>query len=475
MSGERRQNAYYVLADVLSTNVAVLLFNIFRYYDMESVQRVFYTLGDFLSSPMLILGQIVFPLFMMLVYYLSGFYSTSESRSRTSEFSVTLTTALIGTLAMIFAALINDLTTDRRHDYLLFLMLLLLLFAVVYIPRLLITLHGYSKLRSGVIHYNTLVVGYGSHPESFAGSHGVATRPGMRTVAYIDADNRTASSSDALGDMAVYRLDDIEDVCRRLCVERIVVIPHPDGWVPTLGVLNKLFALGCPVYMAAESLPPYVFHTRISSLMDEPYIDISRTHMSAATLNIKRAFDVVLSSAMIILACVPVSLLCVAIMLDSKGSPFYLQERVGRGKRRFRIIKLRSMCAGSEAAGKPELSRPGDPRITRIGRILRRYHIDELPQFVNVLKGDMSIVGPRPERPHYVDLIVRENPSYTLVHRVRPGITSLGMVKFGYASTVHDMVRRMNYDLIYLQELSLVTDIKIILRTISNVCSGKGV
>lgn len=467
MSGERSQRIYYVVADYLSTNAALLLFNIFRYYDLEVAHKGFFTLADFLSSPMLVAGQILFPIYMMLLYYLSGFYSPAASRSRTWEFSTTFVTALAGTVSLIFAVLINDLTTDRQHDYLLFMMLLFILFAVVYIPRLLITMLGIRKIRRGVIYYNTAIVGYGSHPELFERQREqVNYVPGLKVVAYVDADNGGSTSFTDIKDM--------EQLCRSRAVERIAVIPHPGGWEATLGVLDKLFMLGLPVYIAAEGLPPYMFSAQLAGVTSEPFIDISRTHMSASTINIKRAIDVVVSALMVGLTAVPVALVCAAIMIDSKGSPIYTQLRVGRDKRTFRIIKLRTMRCDSEHGG-PELSHPGDPRVTRLGHFLRRYHIDELPQFINVLKGDMSLVGPRPERPHFVELILKENPSYTLIHRVRPGITSLGMVKYGYASTVEDMLKRLNYDLLYLQNISLTNDMKIILHTFNNVLGGKGV
>ncbi len=133
------------------------------------------------------------------------------------------------------------------------------------------------------------------------------------------------------------------------------------------------------------------------------------------------------------------------------------------------------MCQNAEADGKPELSYPGDIRVTRVGRILRKYRLDELPQFFNVLRGDMSIVGPRPERPEFMEEMHRRNPAATLIHRVRPGITSLGMVRYGYASNMDEIMRRLQYDLLYLENISILTDLKIILHTANTVLSGKGV
>ena len=152
---------------------------------------------------------------------------------------------------------------------------------------------------------------------------------------------------------------------------------------------------------------------------------------------------------------------------------FYAQERVGYMGRPFRMIKFRSMYVDAESAG-PALSKDDDPRITPFGRFMRKVRLDEFPQFYNVLKGNMSIVGPRPERQYYIDQIVQRAPEYLLLQRLRPGITSWGQVKYGYASTVDEMVERLRYDLLYIDNMSLATDIKIMLYTVIIICEGRG-
>ena len=188
-----------------------------------------------------------------------------------------------------------------------------------------------------------------------------------------------------------------------------------------------------------------------------------------------RVIDVA-TSLLLMLALSPVyAVIAIMIKLNSKGPVIYRQERVGYHNKPFIIYKFRSMIDNAEGGGTPQLSSETDPRITPVGRFLRKYRLDELPQFYNVLKGDMSLVGPRPERRYYVDQLVKYRPAYSLVHRVRPGITSMGQVKFGYAENLEEMIERLDYDLLYLDNMSVLTDLKILVYTMKIVITGKGV
>lgn len=167
------------------------------------------------------------------------------------------------------------------------------------------------------------------------------------------------------------------------------------------------------------------------------------------------------------------AVLALLVRLSSPGPIIFRQERIGKGGRPFTIYKFRTMYTDAERNG-PALSREGDPRITPIGRWLRKTRLDELPQFWNVLKGDMSLVGPRPERQFFISQIVQKAPEYKQLLKVRPGITSLGMVKYGYASSVEEMIDRMHYDLIYLANRSFLLDLKILLYTVLRVLQARG-
>ena len=187
----------------------------------------------------------------------------------------------------------------------------------------------------------------------------------------------------------------------------------------------------------------------------------------------KRITDILISLAVLIILSPLMLYVAIRVLFSSKGPVMYSQERVGYKGKIFRIKKFRSMYEDSEVQG-PQLSAAGDQRITPWGRAMRRWKLDELPQLLNVLSGEMSIVGPRPERAYYIDQLEQRAYSYEPMLQVKPGITSLGMVKFGYAGNVDEMIQRMQYDLIYLQNNSLIMDFKIMLCTLRIIFKAKG-
>jgi exopolysaccharide biosynthesis polyprenyl glycosylphosphotransferase len=212
---------------------------------------------------------------------------------------------------------------------------------------------------------------------------------------------------------------------------------------------------------------------KLSGIWHAPLIQISPDLMPAWQQSIKRISDVVVSIIAIILL-IPVYIFTsIGVLLTSKGPILYSQERVGLRGRPFRMHKFRSMYSDAENAG-PQLSKEDDPRITRFGKFIRKVRLDEIPQFYTVLKGDMSLVGPRPERQHYIDQIAKRAPHYRLLLKVKPGITSWGQVKYGYASNVDEMIERLKYDILYIENMSLAMDLKIMIYTILIVLQGRG-
>lgn len=195
--------------------------------------------------------------------------------------------------------------------------------------------------------------------------------------------------------------------------------------------------------------------------------------LNLSTRFVKRSFDIIFSSTVILFG-LPVFLMVAALTkLTSKGPILYTQERIGRDGKPFNIYKFRSMIVDSEVNG-PQLTTDDDPRITKWGKFMRKTHLDEIPQFLNVLKGDMSIVGPRPEREYFIQQIVQKAPAYKTLLSLKPGITSIGQVDYGYAESVDEMCERMTLDLNYLEEINLAKDLEIIVKTVGTMIYGKG-
>ena len=472
MIGKKRQRAKYLIGDMLSTSISCLLFNIARYYFDGQIISDYGSVTNFLSSPMVILGQIVFPLLLIGVYALSGYYNSVFLKSRLQEFVTTVTTAFIGMIFIFFIALVNDDIHGRAFAYELLLILFGALFVPVYFVRYLITRHATHKIHNREWSFNTLIVG------TSVGAVQLEKRlremkksMGYNIVGYVrilddDIDRQL--------NLPVYHISEIEKVCEQENIKNLIVIPHRHGVKATMALVNKLLPLDCPILISPDLYQLLTSKVRISNVAGEPLVDISRTEMSHSTRNLKRFSDIVISFFALLLVSPLLLVLAILIKLDSRGPVFYRQQRIGYHKKPFYIYKFRSMKVDAEISG-PALSTLNDPRITRLGRVLRKYRLDELPNFWNVLRGDMSLVGPRPEREYYIKQIMTRAPYYILIHQVRPGITSWGMVKYGYASDVEGMVERLKYDLLYIENVSMLVDLKILFYTVQTVFTGKGI
>lgn len=478
---ERRLRLIYVLIDLVSTNLAWVLFDIARYRMLPSAYTGHTSLESFMLSPTVMAGQLLFPLMMMGLYWLSGYYSDIYRRSRLSEALTTAASATLGSLAILLVALLNDLTSDRATDYRLIALLFGTLFVIVYLPRMAVTSYIMRRLRDRSLRQPALVV---LHSRA-TGEEQVPTPPsmGLEVMARLKAmpDGRL---TDLNGDDT-----DVAALCLKHGIRYVILIPDGssrDGMDAMMGCVAELYRATDARILVSPSVDDIVSRryspsvswpagrrTTPANIDAEPLTDISRPALGTATMNLKRAGDVVIAGLALAVTSPIILLLGLCVKLDSQGPMFYRQTRVGRRGRSFNIIKLRTMRHDAESHG-PSLSVEGDPRITRVGHLLRKYRLDELPQFWNVIRGDMSLVGPRPEREYFVAQLLQREPAYTLVHQVRPGITSLGMVKYGYASNIDGMLDRLRYDLLYIENIGFALDLKIIFYTFHTVITGKG-
>ena len=465
-----RQRIKYVLGDFVMSNLAWFIYNIVR-YQMGTVVGWPY-LVSYLKSDMVVAGQIFFPLLMMVTYAFSGYYNNVCRKSRIQELLTTAASAGINTLLIFFLALINDVIGVRGSDYKMIIILWALLFGLVYLLRAIITSHASALIKSRRWTFPTLIVGSGAAALAFVEKLNRRKQSSGYEImgfANIPGENPVKGNS-----LPTYELDELPEVCEREGIWELIVVPTRYDTTQTMNAINHLFALGLPIMISPDYFNKMRIPVTISDLYGEPLVNISRSSMSDSSKNIKRALDIIISLIALV-ALLPVyAIVALIIKRTSPGPVFYKQERIGLHNKPFNIIKFRSMVQDAESTGQPQLSSDDDPRITPFGRFMRKYRIDELPQFWNVIKGEMSLVGPRPERRFYIDQITPLEPAYALLHQVRPGITSMGMVKFGYAKNVDEMIERVKHDLTYLNNMSLLNDLKILIYTIKIVFTGRG-
>lgn len=466
-----RQRLKYLVSDLITGALAFWVFNIVRFFLLNESQGDIENVWKFLGSTKLILEQCIVPPCMLIIYWLSGYYNEPFRRSRLQEFFTTLFSAMINTVIIYLVLLINDQTGKRIINYEVIWVLFGLQFLFTYFARLSITSMAIRNFNINRWHINVLIVGNSKVSRKVAVKlRGLTRDLKYQIMGFVEIPGEKSINDNE----TVIPFDSLAKYCDELSVNQVILAPENHDDRKVMKLLSALFPLKIPVKISPDTLSYVTSSIRLKDIYGEPFVDLTTPAIGEASKNIKRSFDVMFSSLVLILLSPVYGLLSLLVKMTSPGPVLYRQERIGRYQKPFMINKFRTMVENAELSG-PQLSTDNDPRITRLGHFMRKYRLDELPQFWNVLKGDMSIVGPRPEREYYIRQIVENAPYYTLVCQVRPGITSWGMVKYGYASTVAQMVERTQYDLIYLANMSLTVDCKIMIYTFKTIAAGEGV
>ena len=462
-----KQAGKYILSDFISASVAWLLFNILR-YEVFAIDEGADSLLDYLQYPGVLGGQVVIPLFWLVLYYFSGYYNKPFGKSRLTELFSTFITVLIGTVFVFFALLLDDIPRSIDIYYKLFFGMFGLQFFITYIPRLLITQSGMRKIKNREWAMKVLIIGAGGKAVRIA--HDLY-RLGYDICGFVSEDERTPVKADR--NQVLGTVEDIPVLMEKKNVDEIVLAVESKNNKVLLGVLYSLYRYKRPIKVLADRFN-MLSKIQLRTIRGIPLVDVTDNNFSPAEQNIKLFLDKVCSVVALLLLSPLFAYIAWRVKKDSPGPVFFRQERIGYLGQPFWMYKFRTMYVNAEENG-PSLSSEDDLRVTPFGRIMRKYRLDELPQFWNVLKGDMSLVGPRPERKYFIDEIVKTAPYYYLLHNVRPGITSLGMVKYGYAASVDKMVERMEYDILYYENMSLTLDLTILIYTVKTVITGKGV
>ena len=453
-----KQAGKYILSDFISASVAWLLFNILR-YEVFAIDEGADSLLDYLQYPGVLGGQVVIPLFWLVLYYFSGYYNKPFGKSRLTELFSTFITVLIGTVFVFFALLLDDIPRSIDIYYKLFFGMFGLQFFITYIPRLLITQSGMRKIKNREWAMKVLIIGAGGKAVRIA--HDLY-RLGYDICGFVSEDERTPVKADR--NQVLGTVEDIPVLMEKKNVDEIVLAVESKNNKVLLGILYSLYRYKRPIKVLADRFNMFS-KIQLRTIRGIPLVDVTDN---------KLFLDKVCSVVALLLLSPLFAYIAWRVKKDSPGPVFFRQERIGYLGQPFWMYKFRTMYVNAEENG-PSLSSEDDLRVTPFGRIMRKYRLDELPQFWNVLKGDMSLVGPRPERKYFIDEIVKTAPYYYLLHNVRPGITSLGMVKYGYAASVDKMVERMEYDILYYENMSLTLDLTILIYTVKTVITGKGV
>ena len=421
MTLRRRQQIWYIIADLISSELVWLCFLLFRwlvYEERGDFNDVLVPAFDF-WPPLL-----VYPMVCLGVYYLSGYYLRPFQKPIWRELLRTLLSALVISLLFFFIIIIDD-EVEYYNRYLISLGVLFgLQFILSYIPRLTITL--------------------------------LSRHRGIQRT-------RTIHSLEEVQQLVAGEQDEI-------------ILDLPTGYDDRqlYTIIAQSYPLMCEISMVPRVYDMLTGAARIGQIDRPSLIHITEQHMTDAELCIKRAFDILICAVGLIIISPLLLIIALLIRLDSKGAILYSQERIGLYGVPFRIYKFRTMVENAEASGVPQVTHDNDPRITRVGHWLRKYRLDELPQLWNILRGDMSIVGPRPERPYFVEQIMKEAPYYCLLYKVRPGLTSWGPIRVGYTDTMEKMIERLNCDVVYVENMSLLLDMKILFFTVGVIVKGKG-
>ena len=381
-------------------------------------------------------------------------------------------------MVLFFVLMLDDQVGTYNNYYLSFLFILIIHFSLTYTCRLIQTSSIVHKVHNRQIGFPTLLIGsHNKAYQTYLDLENQETYSGNIFVGFVSVDSETPTPSETRLTAVMPNLGTTRDVKQLINthhIEEVIIAVENNEQTQIQQILRTLDGCGEVIIKITPDARDIIFGmVHVDSIFHSPLITINTRLMEEWQYSVKRLFDIVLSVlALVILS--PVFLItAILVKCTSPGPIFFAQERIGYRGRPFKMHKFRSMYIDAEACG-PALSRDDDPRITPFGRFMRKVRLDEIPQFYNVLKGTMSIVGYRPERQFYIDQIVKRCPEYLLLQRIKPGITSWGQVKYGYASSVDEMCERLKYDLLYLENMSITTDLKILIYTVGIIFQGRG-
>lgn len=469
MKNATLQRLKYIFWDAVAACGSYSILYIFRRVVIESER---FEANELIFGSSYYLGLVLTPAFWVTIYFITAFYRDIYRRSRLKELIYTFNASLLGSIFIFFALMLDDWVADYTDYYQGFLVYFGSHFLLTGLFRFLISTRTAHRIRKGKIYFNTLLIGSNDKAVELYNEIGNQAKTGNRFVGFVSVHNNirflVEKNLEHLGTHT-----QLPEIIKRHTIEEVIIAIESSEHEKLENIINILEDTNVKVKMIPDTYDIISGKVKLEALASAPLIEINHELMPLWQVVAKRTFDIIVSSLLLILFSPILLFSAIMVKFSSKGPIFFRQERCGENGHIFNMIKFRSMYEDAEKNG-PQLSSENDSRITPWGRVMRKYRLDELPQFWNVLMGDMSIVGPRPERQHYINLIKEKAPHYKHVQRVKPGITSWGMVKFGYAENVEEMVQRLKYDIIYIENMNLFNDLKILIYTVLIVLQGRG-
>jgi exopolysaccharide biosynthesis polyprenyl glycosylphosphotransferase len=458
----------FVFYDLVASTIVWLLFMVFRKTVVDAQLfgdvKIFIPNYDFLS------GFLFFPLSCVFVHYLSGFYRRPEILSKTVILFTTLVSTAIISIVIFFVLMLDDIVISYRYYYYSLLVLFGLLFLITLLFRSFIFSEISKNFRSKLWTIPTLIIGTGKNARMMA-EELEKNAPEYTLQGFVWVENQ---SNEIPKDQVLGYYGNIAEIISKYGIKDVIISLDNADEFQLFKIINALYIYDIDIRFTPRLYEILTSGSKIKMLGVSPLVNITTLHMPDWQFSVKRFLDIIVALIGLVLVIPLFIFIIIKISIDSRGPAFYRQERIGYLGKPFNIIKFRTMYVDSEN-GTPRLSSAWDERVTPFGRFLRKYRLDELPQLWNILMGDMSLVGPRPERKFYIDQIIERAPYYCLLYKIRPGLTSWGPIRIGYSDTIDKMIERLNYDIIYLDNMSLFTDLKILLQTIEIIFKGKGV